>query len=327
MQKVLVTGANGLLGRNIVLDLLEQGYSVKALVRNLNSFLKISHENLVLIKGDITDYRSVDSHAIDCDYIIHSAANTSQNLLKVTDYDKTNYHGTKNIIRICKKNAIKKLVYVGTANTFGYGCLNDLGNEQKKIRYPFTKSNYAQSKLKAQELIDKSSSKIDVITISPTFMLGAYDSKPSSGKIVLMALNKNLVFYPSGGKNFIHVKDVSKATINALHTGNSGEKYLLSNVNMSYRDFFQLVSKVNNQKTIFIKIPKLLLITIGVIGEIIRKMGVKTDLSYANAIILTINNYYSNHKVKQKFKIDFLPIELAVEDAIKWFHENKEKNE
>ncbi|MFV0345986.1 MAG: NAD-dependent epimerase/dehydratase family protein [Bacteroidales bacterium] len=318
-EKVLVTGANGLLGTNIVLDLLERGYAVKALVRNPGSLMHIANAGYELAKGDITDKKRLIELSENCDYIIHTAANTSQSLLKAEDYDEANLHGTQNVIDAGKINNIKRLVYIGTANTYGYGSLEDLGNEKKAIKYPFTKSNYAISKTKVQALVDKETDNIDLITVSPTFMIGAYDSKPSSGKMVLMVLNKKIVFYPKGGKNFVHVKDVSLAAIKAMKQGQRGEKYLLANENMSYRDFFRLVAKRNNQKTIFINVPKPILLLAGIIGSGIRRLGFPIQLSYTNTRILTINNYYSNKKAKEGLGIEFRSVESAVDDAIRWF--------
>ena len=323
MKKVLVTGANGLLGTNTVLELLEQGFYVKALIRNINNFIDCSHINLELVVGDITEYSSIEPFVKDCDYIVHTAANTSQNLLKVSDYDKANIKGTKNIIDICKNYKIQRLIYIGTANTFGYGSLEDLGNEEKPIRKPFTKSFYALSKLKAQKLIDNSSSEIDVVTVSPTFMIGAYDAKPSSGKIILMSIKKNVLFYPPGGKNFIHVKDVSKGVVNVLKNGENGETYLLSNENISYKNFFKIVTKKTNGNPVMIKLPKFILYVTGIIGEILRFFCIKTAISLTNMKILMVNNYYSNQKVIDKFKTEFLSTEKAVEDAVKWFKKER----
>ncbi|MFV0483947.1 MAG: NAD-dependent epimerase/dehydratase family protein [Bacteroidales bacterium] len=319
IDSVLVTGANGLLGTNVVLDLLEQGYGVKALVRNPKSMMQVEHANYELVKGDITNKDRLIELSKNCNYVIHTAANTSQNLLKAEAYDEVNLHGTQNVIDACKVNNIKRLVYVGTANTYGYGSLDDLGNEEKAIKYPFTKSNYAISKTKVQALVDKEADNIDLITISPTFMIGAYDSKPSSGKIILMVLNKKIVFYPSGGKNFVHVKDVSLAAVKALKQGQRGEKYLLANENMCYRDFFRLVAKRNNQKTSFINVPRPILLLAGMIGSGIRCLGFPISLSYTNTRILTINNYYSNKKAKEGLGMEFRSTESAVDDAIWWF--------
>ena len=55
MKTVFITGANGLLGTNLTLKLLEEGYSVRALVRDQQSFIRFSHKNLALIQGDLSN--------------------------------------------------------------------------------------------------------------------------------------------------------------------------------------------------------------------------------------------------------------------------------
>ena len=240
MRTVLVTGANGLLGTNVVLELLSRGYAVKGLVRSRRRFMDYSHPLLELVIGDIRDKTSLQAAARGCDFVVHTAADTSQKHLKVTDYDAVNLEGTKNILDLCRQEGIRRLVYIGTANTCGFGSRENPGDEQSPPAPPFTGCLYALSKIKAGELIDTAVSEgMDIVTISPTFMIGPYDYKPSSGRIINMALNKKVVFYPPGGKNFVHAADVARGVVNALEKGVAGDNYLMANENLSYRDFFR----------------------------------------------------------------------------------------
>lgn len=319
MEKVFVTGANGLLGTNLVLQLLEQGFFVYALVRNKKNFIDPGLKNITLIEGNWSDSKKLADQIKGCQYVVHIAANTSQNLLKLEDYYQTNVLGVQNIIDACIENQIQKLIYIGTANTYGYGNEPDLGREEYPMKFPFTKSLYALSKKQAQEIVDKATAQLNITTISPTFMIGAYDSKPSSGRIILMAMNKRFVVYPSGGKNFVHVSDVANAIIKALRLKQSGQKYIIANENISYREFYKKVISQNNQKTILIPIPDFLLRLIGLFGDFIRQIGIKTDVSSVNTKILTINSFYTNRKAKQDLDIEFTPIEKAIDDSIKYF--------
>lgn len=322
MDKVFVTGANGLLGTNLVLKLTKQGFTVCALVRNKNSFIKPNLKNLTLIEGDLGNLKQLKNQMKGCQYVVHIAANTSQNLLKVEDYYETNVQGTQNIIGACIENQIKKLIYIGTANTYGYGSKSNPGKEEYPMKSPFTKSLYALSKNQAQKIVDKAVIQLNITTLSPTFMIGAYDSKPSSGRIILMALNKRFVFYPSGGKNFVHVSDVANAIIKAFDLNQSGQKYILANENISYKDFYQKVVSLNNQNTILIPVPDFLLRFIGLIGDFLRCLEIKTDISSVNTKVLTINNYYTNTKVKEELEIKFTSIEEAIVDSLEYFHES-----
>jgi len=321
-MKVLVTGANGLLATNTIIELLDRGYSVKGLIRNKAKFISFKHDNLELYEGDITNESDVEKAIKDCEIVIHAAANTNQNLLKLSDYHKVNVVGTKNILSQSLKSRIKKYIFISTANTFGYGTKSDLGNESKEIKYPFSSSNYALSKLEAQNLLFKASKEIDIIVINPTFMLGAYDSKPSSGRIILMGLKKYFLFYPPGGKNFIHVKDAARGVVNAIELGKNGESYLLAHENLSYKEFFKKVNSSSNKKPIMIKLPKPLLLFLGTIGDLIRKAGIKTDLSKTNMKILCVENFYSNNKAQKELKLTCIPVDNAIDDAIEWFKTN-----
>ena len=317
MVNVLVTGANGLLATNTIKLLLEKGFIVKALLRNKEKFIAPNHKNLTLIEGDVTKIQSLKKHFLGCDVVIHAAANTSQNLLHLSDYYPVNVQGTKNVIECCKINEIKKLIYIGTANSFGHGSLENLGNESLNQKSPFDKSYYAISKLKSQVLINNTKG-IDIISICPTFMIGAYDAKPSSGKIIFLA-NKRIVFYPPGGKNFIHVKDVATAILNAINFGKPGENYILGNENMSYKAFFDLTNKLTNRSPVMIRLPKSILKIMGQFGNIIRWFGFPVNLSSVNIDLLNVKSYYSNKKAKDELKMNFSSMDLAISDAINWF--------
>ncbi|GGH02596.1 NAD-dependent dehydratase [Parapedobacter pyrenivorans] len=318
-MKVLVTGANGLLATNTIVALLSRGYQVKGLIRDTKKFLLPQQNSLELVVGDITDAKSLDRALADCDYIIHCAATTDQNLLHYDDYHRINVTGTENIIQAALKHQVKKIVYVGTANTFGYGTLPAPGNESLPAKPPFTKAWYAKSKLEGQYRALAMADKIAVTIVSPTFMIGPYDGKPSSGTIIRMGYAKKLVFYPPGGKNFVNVEDAANGVTNALEKGKNGEAYLLAGDNLTYRQFFEKLNEQTSQRTILIPIPALVLLAAGYIGDFFRALGLKTPLSSTNMKILCVKNFYSNQKAQQELDITFQPIENGICKAITWF--------
>ncbi|MCE7056428.1 NAD-dependent epimerase/dehydratase family protein [Algoriphagus sp. AGSA1] len=325
MESVFVTGANGLLGTNLILMLLEQNYFVVAFVRKRHSFVIQRHENLKIVEGELQNEELLIKEIQECKFVVHIAANTSQKLLSLSEYYSANVLGTQNVMKACVKNHIKKMVYIGTANSFGYGNISNPGNENLPMKPPYTKLYYALSKNQAQGIIDKASSKLNITTICPTFMLGAYDSKPSSGRIILMALNKRFVFYPSGGKNFVHVNDVAKAIIKSLYLKQSGQKFILANENLSYKDFFKKVIHLNNQKTKLIPLPNLILMLLGVFGDFCRFFKHRTELSSVNVKVLTINNYYTNKKALQALNLESTPIDRAIISSLDYFKQNTSK--
>ncbi|GAB7088560.1 NAD-dependent epimerase/dehydratase family protein [Marinifilum fragile] len=321
MDKVFVTGINGLLGTNLTLMLIEKGYFVTGLIRKKSNFLKPELKNLKLVEGDLFDLEKMTDAMKGCKYVVHAAAITSQRLLKLSDYYQVNVLGTENIIKACFKTEIEKLIYIGTANTYGYGSLSNPGDECKSMMAPFTKSLYVVSKKRAQQIVDNAATRLNITTISPTFMLGAYDTKPSSGKIIRMALNKRFVYYPSGGKNFVHVADVAKAIIKAFDLKMSGEKFIVANENLTYKEFYHKMILINNQKTALILIPDSLLLILGLIGDLLRLLKFKTDVSSVNTRVLTTKNYYTNEKAKRELNLNFTSVDKAISDSLNFYNQ------
>jgi len=321
-HKIFVTGANSLLGVNTILELLDQGYQVKGLLRDKNKFIDYKHQNLELIEGDILDKNHLCNSIGDCNYIIHVAAATDPKLSKYSDFQKVNVTGTKNITDAAIQNNLKRIIYVSTSNVFGYGSMDSLGNETKQMMHPFVNAYYPKSKKEAQDYILAKKNEIEVVIVNPSFMIGPYDNKPSSGRIILMGLNKQIVFCPPGGKNFVCVKDVSKGILTALTNGTNGESYLLSNENLSYKSFFKKLHEQTNSKTLILQLPKAVFLILGYFGSSFRFLGLKTQFSLDNMKALCVKNYYSNSKAKDQLGISFSPIENGLLEAVDWFKNN-----
>jgi nucleoside-diphosphate-sugar epimerase len=311
MKYVFLTGTNGLLGTNLVNLLLERGYCVKGLLRDISKYSGSPHKNLELFEGNLTDDHS--EIIKKCDYVIHAAAETSQSLLYYEDYQKINVEATKCLFDVARRSKVKKFIFVSSANTLGYGSFSDPGTELTNIKAPFDLSMYARSKSEAEDFLLEEKGKTDVIIVNPSFMIGPHDTKPSSGKLILMYWNKKIVLYPPGGKNFVYVKDVAQGIINSLETGVSGEKYLLVNENLSYGDFLRKLKFHTGRRQIFIKVPGALLKLAGYFGDLLRFAKIKTGVSSVNMKILCTKNFYSNDKSIRELKLNYHPIEIAIE--------------
>lgn len=323
MKTVFVTGINGLLGTNLTHLLIKEGYHVKGLIRDKKSFMGNHNSGLQLVEGELFD--DLTKLLYDVDYVVHIAAITSQNLLDFTDYWKINCNATIQLFLTAVKCRVKRFVFVSTANTLGYGSLENPGNESDPIRLPFSNSLYAQSKMVAENYLLNHPQKMETIIVNPTFMLGAFDTKPSSGKIILMGWRKKVIFYPPGGKNFVHVEDVAEGIIKCIEKGRNGEKYILGNENLSYEDFFKKLNQTAKQKPVMVKIPGSVLTGIGFFGELLKAFRIKTNLSLVNMKILCTNNYYSNNKSVAEIGVNYRPIDCAIMDALNYFKKEKLK--
>lgn len=319
-MKILVTGANGLLGHHVVMELLRQQHSVSIIVRNLsNIYFDLKMVNVTV--GNFCNLDDLMKAAQGCEAIIHIAALTSTHLLHYSDYEIINVEGSKTIINVANKLNINRLIYVSTSNTVGYNNDGISVQEKMPIQFPFSKSFYARSKVEAEKLFMELSEQANkqVIIINPTFMIGAWDVKPSSGKLMLMGYKKPILFIPSGGKNFVAASYVASVISKSLDMNLNAEKFIVSGVNLSFRHFYEKQKSIGNYSQRIIVLPNTLLRIIAGIGDLIRYLGIKTDLCSMNINQLLIQENYSNTKQEKHIKIPQQPLEQAIDEALNWF--------
>jgi len=319
-MKVLVTGANGLLGHHVVMELLKRNISVKIIVRSIQKIF-FDLEKVEVQIGAFTKYVDLKNAAVGCDAIIHIAAATAIDYLHFDDYKFINVDASKQLLEIASELSINKIVFISTSNTIGYGEKKHRSDERSPIQSPFTLSNYAKSKFEAEKLFQNHAKDKHIVIINPTFMVGNYDTKPSSGKLLLMGYGKSFMFVPNGGKNFVPVRDVAYACCNGLTMGVSGERYLAAGKNISYKKFYKLQAKIGGYRQKVIKIPRFIMLIIAFMGDLISFLKIKTLLTSINLKQLMVREYYNNAKARKDLFMPESSIEKAIEEALDWFKE------
>lgn len=325
MEKILVTGASGFLGANLVKRLHDKGYSVRIIVRknaNIAHVAAYAHE---VVYGNIDDAASIESAVAGCDYVVHSASITEQFGVSFEMYERINVHATRLIANACILHNIKKLVYVSTANTIAPGKKDIPGTELNGFSLFKADSGYINSKYLAQQYVleEVERGKLNAVVVNPTFMIGPNDTKPSSGQIILYAWGKKLLFYPPGGKNFVHINDVCTGIISAITQGKKGDCYLLAGYNLTYKEFFSILHESTGQRAVMIKIPGAILKIAGAFGSFRERFTKKpVRLNKSGAFMLCLDNYYSGKKAERELGVSYTSIEVSVQEACDWFSEN-----
>jgi dihydroflavonol-4-reductase len=325
MKKILVTGGNGFLGANLARMLSAENYDVRIMVRKNANLQALEGLALDIFYGNIDNENDALKAVEGCDYVIHSASITQQAGISFEQHERINVTATKYIVHACLQHKIEKLIYVSTANTIGPGSMKEPGTELNGFSYFKAHSGYINSKYLAQQFVLEQvlQQKLPAVIVNPTFMIGAYDSKPSSGQIILYGLHKKILFYPPGGKNFVHIQDVCRGIINAIKFGKAGDCYLLAGENLSYKSFFKTLNKISGQHPLMIKIPPFALKLGASFCYFIEKISKKPQkLTRSAAYMLCQKTYYSGKKSERELHLKYQPAGRAIADACKWFNEN-----
>ena len=254
---VLVTGATGLVGSHLALQLLENGEKIRAIYRNQSSILATkslfelyekSHlfDKIEWIQADITDIPSLEIAFANVDSVFHCAALISfepndEELLR-----KTNIEGTANIVNLSLSYGVKKVGYVSSIAALGdrkeYETIITEETEWNPEKHH---SDYAISKYGAEMEIWRGQQEgLQVVVINPGIILGPGFWKQGSGKLFTAVAN-GLKFYTKGTSGYVSVNDVVNLLILAMSKideKENGQRYIAIENNYSYETIFNEIA-------------------------------------------------------------------------------------
>jgi dihydroflavonol-4-reductase len=324
-MRILVTGADGLLGSNLVRELLVRGHSIRAFVQPGRQQKTLEGLTLEKFPGNLLNADEVIKAGEGCDAVIHCAASTSVWPIRSEIVNKVNIEGTKNIIKAVQQNKIQRMIYVGTANSFGFGSKENLGVEGNPYKSATYGLDYMDSKYKAQQVIlnEVKENLLPAIVVNPTFMFGPYDSNPSSGAMIVALYKGKVPGYTSGGRNYVCAKDAAFAIANALTKGRVGECYILGNQNLSYKEAFEKIASTIGVRPPSISIPSIFAKLYGRIGSFIGTVSGNTPaISYPLSRIACDEHYFSPAKAVRELELPQTPIETGIKECFEWLKEN-----
>lgn len=324
-MKILLTGADGLLGSNVVRELLKRKYEVTVFIEKGKKSITLPQESITVVYGNILDAKEVSEAVCGMDYVIHCAANTNLWPTRSEIIRRVNIEGTENIIESCLKHNIKRLINIGTANSFASGEKDQLGNEENNYEAFVYNLDYMDSKRLAQDLIlDAVQTRgLQAIIVNPTFMIGAYDSKPSSGAMIKAVAEGKVPGFTPGGKNYINVTDAAIGIVNSLDHGRIGECYILGNQNLTYEEMFNKIGTTINRPAPKRSLPAFIVKTIGKVSSFMgRTFNFTPTITSELARLSCENHYYSSQKAVLELNLPQTPIEEGVRDCYDWFIKN-----
>ena len=198
MERVLVTGAYGFLGKYVIDELVKNNYKVLAFGRNKTKMQQLKKKNVDIFIGDFCNKDDALKATENVDYVIHCGA-LSTVWGKREDFINTNVNGTMNLVEGCRKNKVKRFVYVSSPSIYA-GRMdrtnikeNDY-DENNKLNY------YIESKILAEKELDKNRD-VNWVIIRPRGIFGIGDTSiiprliRVNSKIGLPLFNK--------GKNYV----------------------------------------------------------------------------------------------------------------------------
>jgi dihydroflavonol-4-reductase len=328
-MQVLVTGATGFLGANVVRHLLARGDRVRCLVRKPNALVEGLPVELVtapLVPRDGGELlRAVDG----CEGIYHVAGLFDVGPDGGRAMRDVHVFGTRALCDAAVRTGARRLVLCSSSVTVGFGSKAQPGDEDTPLdptavygaQGPLR--TYHDTKAQAEQLATGWGG-VEVVVVNPDFVIGAYDVKPTSGQLILSMSRRFLPFYPRGGKCFVDADDAAVAHLQAMDRGQPGRRYLLGNENLSYREFMDLVAEVVGQRRPILPLPDVAIGLASGLLPLARRLS-PDGLGEADPQVLRAmqqDRYRSGRRARDELGMAATPIRTSVEKAWQWFRDH-----
>ena len=244
-MRALVTGATGKVGNAVAEALVRRGDEVRALVRDPGRAAALLPAGVEAVKGDVTDPASVDAAAAGCELVFNAMGLPEQWFSDPEIFDRVNARGSETVVRAAAQAGARRVVHTSTIDVFHAECGSDF-DESQVADYP-KGTAYERSKQRAEELALAAAAEtgIELVIVNPA---GVYGDGPGGDATSLEhSLLRPLIegrraavpLLPPGGMGLAHTSGLAAGQLLAAERGTPGERYLLCDGHMSFRELAQ----------------------------------------------------------------------------------------
>ncbi|MEI9937065.1 MAG: NAD-dependent epimerase/dehydratase family protein [Pseudomonadota bacterium] len=246
MSFVLVTGATGFLGSQLVRTLMERGESVKAFVRpgaNLAALQGYPQDRFKIAVGDIRIEHSVFAALANCTRMYHVAANFKMWDPKPSRIILPAIEGMRATLRAARSRKLEKIVVTSSAGVLGTTTSEEPMDETHEFNLENPEAYFAAKVAADRVAAEFIAEGLPIVMALPATIAGPGDWKPTpNGQLLLEYLKTpSTSHFPvtAGGINVVDVEDVAMGHVQAMDHGVIAERYLLGGENLSFSQLFE----------------------------------------------------------------------------------------
>ncbi len=315
----LVTGATGLLGNNVVRLLLQRGDAVRVLAREGSDRRPLEALDVEVVQGDIRDLESMRHACRDVTHVVHAAAEVHIGWSGLKRQRAINVEGTRHVA-VAAHEAGARMIHVSTVDTMGYGTRAEPADENTPLR-GYVACPYVVTKREAEHVVMEQVERgLDAVIVNPAYMLGPWDWKPSSGRMLLAVARGWGLLAPPGGNDFCDVRDVAAGILAAAERGDRGQRYILGGEPLSYLEAWRMFADVSGGRPPRRVVGHRLLRLAGIIGGLWGRITLhEPDVNTAATAMSEIEHHFHSNRAVAELGYSPRPAREAAEAAWDWF--------
>ncbi len=324
-MKVTVTGGAGFLGQYLVQELAQAGHDVSIICRNqprwpivdLAALSKARHEGI-----DITDPAALHGRFDGADIVFHLAGLVSFLCKDKKMLHAVNVGGTQNVVAEAGRAGVKRFVHVSSVAAIGYSD-DPLHPANERLIFDWSNACWKQymfSKYLAEEFVKHAGTGgMQVLIANPSLMWGPGDDI-NSIKLIRGLQMGIIPACPPGGTNIVDVRDVAKGLLALIEKGHSGERYILGNHNVTFRQAYDTICKTVRVPEVRFVLPRFLRGPLTMAAFVIEVLSRQSPQMTADTVDSAFRfRYFDSAKAQRELHWNpTYSLQKTIRDSVEW---------
>ncbi|MFM8448673.1 MAG: NAD-dependent epimerase/dehydratase family protein [Haliscomenobacter sp.] len=322
-KKILVTGATGLLGSNLVRYLLQSGYTDIRVLHQPSSPARLLQDcanRVEWVAGDVLDMAALDNALAGVQWVFHCAGVVSFDSRKADLMREVNVEGTANVVNASIERGVESLLHVSSIAAIGRTRPGQSISERSKWERSPLNTRYGISKFLGElEVWRGIEEGLSAVVVNPAVIIGGGDWTRGPARFFQM-MDRGFSFYPMGATDLVGVRDVVRAMVLLMEQGIRNERFIVSAGKMSYREFFSKVAEALGRPAPKRAILPWIQQVLGGFAWLKSRWSGEESLITRETIRQSALEYvYDNQKLIQALAFEYTPLEETIQETAREF--------
>src|SRR5438094_125996 len=319
---VLVTGASGHLGANLVRRLLDEGTRVRVLARPEAGNAALAGLDVETVWGDLRDLDATRAAVRGCPRVYHCAAKVSTGTGQVAEIHGCNVVGSRHLLRAALEAGVERVVVTGSFSAVGH--VPGRPSDETDAVNPFERMlPYQRSKVAVEHAcLTAVANGLDVVIATSCAIVGPHDYKPSPmGRVLLDFARGRLRAYIPGGFEFVAARDIVEGHRLAMDKGRAGQKYIFSTAFHTVDELMAIFERVTGRPRPRLRLPSgLMLALTEVVDAVARRVAPRAEPRFTPGAVRLLRSERRADVTKARSELGYRP--TSVEDAVREAYED-----
>ena len=332
-MQVAVTGATGMLGSELIRQLLPYGPHIRLVVRNAGRLAALygylgATPPFRIVETSLTNPVELAEALKGVDIVFNCAARVSFRFDEVEEIIRVNTGIAHHVVNACLEVGTGKLVHVSSIAALGEPDETGLITEKSFPEHLVGKTGYAMSKYYSENEVWRGMKRgLKAVIVNPAVILGPGDWNGYGSAALFAAFARGIPFYTSGVTGYVDVRDVARAMILlSVAPEADGNRYILSAGNFSYRELMSRVAASVGKPAPRIEAGEQTMYMLGFVSWAWAKLrGKRSNITPGIIRSALEKNYYNGEAVREAIEFNYLPMEETIRYMAAHYLEHKER--